>query len=483
MTNMTKAPRLPLSPSVDEPPAAESPLDVIGAAVRRYFDGKHVSAVRDPWSRLVDGFLIRVHITRWPGMVRLTADDLGLDAEAYAEVAGKMRWGTLNLLPDEIGEELESITVSARALPEKWGRRVHWGLFVPLSAMPRFRADWERLETRWEAALTRWEDEYEHHRTTAIQRATYLAERAWDVAHRVKPGKLPTMGWDARDTALTRLVARLVRDYPPVTSLRARFTLTYEVSFIPTPALEAEQAAYVAEIHAEHERRLAAMRRQMELDTVRDELERARLLNELSVEEAKQRAKAEEVRRYAEETKQRLREAQTRLLDSFYRGYALDIRQRLHESLQLLIEGVRMGRIRPAATRSVRVVLDEIRHLAFDDDAEIQQMQRHLDALLAPGEPIDSDTLQATIEDFGVLLQSAILALGETPRLPKRMTTPALDIRDELPDDPALHAHHLRMRRERCGLPDSLVETLLDHGGTLPIPPRQRADRTLAGQA
>jgi len=68
---------------VAEEPAAVSPIAGLTATLHAYFDQHRVIPVDDPWSRLVDGFLVRVHISRWPGKVSLTASDLGLTATAY----------------------------------------------------------------------------------------------------------------------------------------------------------------------------------------------------------------------------------------------------------------------------------------------------------------------------------------------------------------------------------------------------------------
>jgi hypothetical protein len=220
------------------------------------------------------------------------------------------------------------------------------------------------------------------------------------------------------------------------------------------------------------------MRREAELRAAEDELRKARLLAEIDAERMKQQEKLRIVQAFAEETTRKLRDEQQRLLAEFYRGYAVEIRQRLHESLMLLIEGVRAGRIKPQATRSLRLVLDELRHLALDDDAEIQQMRERLQTLIGnAGDPIDAQQIRRTIEDFGVLLQTEILALGETPRLPQRMTAPPIDVTDLLPTHPNDMRSMIRSRQRRCGIDQSLAATLID-AGLLPTTRRPRADRS-----
>lgn len=457
--------------------SARDPLTRMTEALRQYFDTHRVVPVHDPWTRILDGFVVRVHITMWPGKVRLHADDFGLDAEAYAELNGKVRWGTLDLRPDDIGPVFDSLATRARALPHTWGVRVHWGLFVPHTAIDRFRAAWQELEAQWHAAVAAWVDHYDACRAAAVNRAAIFARQAWNVAHRVKGDRLNATQYAQQDAFVDRLVPRLLADYPTPDEIRRRFTMQYELAFIPTPTLQAEQAAYVAEVTAAHLHRLEAMRREAELRAAEDELRKARLLAEIDAEHMKQQEKLRIVQAFAEETKRKLRDEQQRLLAEFYRSYAVEIRQRLHESLMLLIEGVRAGRIKPQATRSLRVVLDEIRHLVLDDDAEIRHMSERLQTLIGQaGDPIDAQRIRREIESFGVLLQTEILALGEAPRLPQRMTAPPLDVTELLPVHPDAMQHALRHHRRRCGLDHSLAETLVEAGLT-PTMRRPRVDR------
>lgn len=439
------------------------------ATLRDYFDGRSVVAVRDPWARIVDGFLVRVHVTRWPGRVSLTADDFGLPANEYDQLAGKVRWGSLDLLPDEAGGTLESVSTLARQLPRQWGRVVHWGQFVPMSAMGPFREAWALLETRWNAALESWLADYDHHRALATDRAAAFAAQAWRNASRIGATDVDL------DTFVDRAVARMLGMYPTREDLRRRFTLTFELAFIPTPGLEAEQALYAERVAIERAEQLAELKRQAELRDYAHELERVSALEALSAEELRQREKIELVRQFREETTARLQEQQAKLLADFYQGYALDIRQRLHESLMLLVEGVQGGSIRPQATRSLRVVLEEIKHLALDDDAEIGEMRQRLAGLLAQ-DKISTVGVQQEIEDFGVLLQTSILALGATPRLPKRMQQEGapLDALVVLPDDPTIVAADLATRRRRAGLSSSLAESLAAAGDLTPTTLRRR---------
>lgn len=430
------------------------PIAGLSAILRDYFAARHVGAVRDPWAHLLDGMLMRVHITRWPGRVRLSADDFGLEDAAYERLAGKVRWGTLDLLPDALGGELDSVATLARGLVGKWGRQVHWGTFVPLSAMPKLREEWDGLRARWDAALDSWIADYAAHRRAACDRAALFAAQSYRVACQMQHARVCELALDA---FIDVMVPRLMADYPEAAKLRERFTMAYDLAFIPTPTLEAEQAAHAERVAQANADRLAEMRRQADQAAYEDERERLRLITAISEEEAKHAEKLRLVREFAEETRQQLQATQTKLLDEFYRGYALDIRQRLHESLMLLVEGVQAGKIRPQATRSLRVVLDEIKYLALDDDSDIQQLQERLRELLEQ-EDISAAAIRQDVIDLGVILQTSILALGETPRVPRRMHAPPLDVAG-MPE--AEGCGSLRERRERLAFGPTLAEALL----------------------
>lgn len=444
-----------------------NPTKDITQILTDYFDQHRVIAVSDPWSRIMDGFLVRVHVRQWCGDISLEPSDLGLTREGYAELDRALRWGHINLLDSDLKSVFGTITSRARQLVKKWGRTVHWGEFVPLNAVPRFKEEFAALEQEWRLTIERWLENYDAHRQESERRAVALARQAADTAQRLGSGTVN----------VPAMVQRLMSQYPSVDAIRSRFALSYEISFIPTPTLEAEQAAYVEQVEQarqqELERRRLAFeqelerrRRDGEMEAAEAEMERLRVLAQISAEEAKQADKVRLIREHKEQLTAELEQKKQRLLDEFYRGYALDIRQRLHESLVFLMEGVQAGRFSSAAKRSLRLVLDEIAVLALDDDVEIQQMRQKLTEVSA-GSQVKPAEVARDIEDLGVLLQSGILAMGQTPRLPKGRDRLPLDAEVVLPQQDEMLRSDLRQRRERLGLDSSLVETLVEGGADL----------------
>jgi len=411
-TNGRRPDAIPDAPAHDDTDtaggAAPSPYDAAAAALRAYLDAHTpLGVVADPWTRVLDGFLVSVHEARWPGLVRLEPGDLGLDRAAYAALARRLRWGALDLLPDGIGKELEALVSRARRLPQKWGVAVHWGLFVPLRAMEEFRREWNAIAAAFDAAVDRWVADYDAHRAAAEAACRDFAARSARVAG--------AMGLAAIDPeALTQ---RLMAAYPPRDALRQRHRLWYETAFIPTPALVAEQANYLEALAEEHRRRMAALRARSERQALQDRLTRLEL--EARLEEAERAAALRDAALRAEAARIRadLRQRADALLTEFERTYALDLRRRLHDALQLLIAAVQRGGSSASATRSVVEAIGELRLLARDEDVELQALMTRLEEAIATRRAerrraASRVAVLQRIEDVGAVLQASILALG-----------------------------------------------------------------------
>ena len=119
-------------------------------------------------------------------------------------------------------------------------------------------------------------------------------------------------------------------------------------------------------------------------------------------------------------------------------------------------EGVLRILPKPIPWHVLTTVLDEIRTLALDDDAEIQQMRARLQELMGDAGKVKAEDLKDQIEDVGVLLQTSILALGEQPRIPKRRGQPIdvpADVLADLPADAADFRETVRRAPRRPSSP------------------------------
>jgi len=457
---------IPDAPTHDDLAAAPSPYDAAAAALRAYLDAHTpLGVVEDPWTRVLDGFLISVHEARWPGLVRLEPGDLGLDRAAYAALARRLRWGALDLLPDGIGKELEALVSRARRLPRRWGVAVHWGLFVPLRAMDAFRREWDEIAAAFDAAVDRWVVAYDAHRAAAEAACREFAARSARVAG--------AMGLAAIDPEA--LAQRLMAAYPPRDALRQRHRLRYETAFIPTPALVAEQANYLEALAEQHRQRMAALRASGARQALQDRLTRLELEARLDAAERAARLRDAALRAEAERIRADVRQRADALLAEFERTYALDLRRRLHDALHLLIAALQRGGSSASATRSVVEAIADLRLLAREEDVELQALMTRLEEAIATRRAqrrraASRAAVLQTIEDVGAVLQASILALGgglrrhdaadaddaDDAAAADEAAIPLLDLADPVGD--------ARRRVQRLGIPerDSLAVALTD---------------------
>lgn len=446
-----------------------SPLERVQSALQVYFAGTPGDALPDALSaKMLEGFIVDLKIKAWGGWVSLKPEDLGLSADAYEAL--DLQWGRMNLLHPDIRRPMQALMTALRRLPQTWGRKMRWGRYIPLSAMVRFRTDWDALAQEWAALMAQWVKRYDATLAYAEQQAGVLADRAQDVADQLGEGEV-----DAGS-----LIARMLDSYPPREQIAQEFTVQYLINVLPTPRLVAKQAAELELIEEEKRQRLAQMRLDAEQREYAAEEERLRALNAIDLEQHKHEERMAVIRAERERLQGELGAQRQQILSEFYSGYALDIRQRLHEALMFVVEGVRTGKMTPAAGKSLRHVLDELEHLALDDDQEIQQMRERLQAVMgaAGSGTAKPEAIQETVEDLGLLLQTSILALGEQPRMPKRQgkEITAQDIAAELTLDVSL-GDRVRQARERSGLDASLAEVLVDAGGLSVADLRERRQR------
>lgn len=459
-----------------QPQDPQGPMDALREAMTRYFAGGSVGMADPLMTKMMEGFVIDITTKLWSGWVRLEPEDWGLTSDTYSSL--DLRWGGINLLEPELRKHLHTIRTTILKLPAKWGRVVRGQRYIPLTAMGRFRKEFDRLAEQWRIAIDDWLARYAEAYAYAEAQVDALAARAVENAQRLQDaGVLPDH--DA-------MVARIMQAYPSYEKIRDEFVVEYTINVIPTPQLVARQTAELALIEEEKQQRLQQQRQEAERRTYEHEEARLKALNAIDVEQRKLAEHQAIIKEERARLQAELEQKRLALLDEFYTGYALDIRQRLHESLMFVIEGVRNGKVSPSAGKSLRTVLDEVKSLVLDDDQEIQQMEQRLSTLMEEVESRKSKVtdIKDTIEDFGMLLQTSILALGEQPRMPKRngQAVVGQDSIMELPMDAVL-GDTVRQARQRSGLDTSLAEILVEAGGLSLDTLRRRRHLDTAGES
>lgn len=453
-----------------------SPMDTIAELLGSYFDRHSVIPVKDPWTRIMDGFLYDVHVSLWDGFVALKPHHYGLTNKEYEDehINESLTWGKFALLDEELRSIFTTCATQARDLPKKFGWRVHWGIYVPLTAQREYEETWAKLESNWNDVLTKWEDNYSEYRERAIKRVRGLAANAYRVKCKLQPNAV--LGADeylAYENFAQEMIDQLMVMFPEPDELRTRYRLWFDVAFIPSPLLEAEQAKYAAEVAAQQERELERIRHEAEMERAGNELDYLRRLEEVKLAEEKVRLKRKLLDEHEAKTREGLKKRADRLYRDFQRKYAAELRNRLHESLILVTEGIKNGKLTPQASRSLRVVLDELKHIIQDGDVEMSQLRAKLDSML--GEPGSGGFTPAAvgqaIVDLTGLIQYEIYALGEVPRVPKRMQRDdykwPVDVTKTLSNDSTVFVEQVRQMHERAGLESSLADVFAEGGFTL----------------
>lgn len=449
-------------PIVPDAVPDEAPMAAAARALRAYLDAHAplgdaqapLGYVRDPWDRVLDGVLVRVHEKRWPGLVKLEADDFGLDRADYAALAPRMRWGHLDLLPERLGNQIEAAVSRARRLPKLLGVAVHWGQYVPLRAMGRFQEAWSAIVADFDAAIAQWVEHYAIHVQAARQTCATFAQRSAQVA--------ATLGLNVAPDFEERLVARLMATYPERAVLRDHFRLWYETAFIPTPRLLQEQAAFLEREAEEQRHQLALLREEhwrLEQEAQLENLARAARLTEAQraaeIREAAMRAEAERIRND-------LRMRANALLAQFEQTYAADMRRRLRDALAALIAAVQHGRSRASAVRAVTEVIRDLRLMAAPEDVELHVLMERVEHAVAArrasrrAAPSDAE-VQHVIADVHALLDASLIMLGDAR--PRRADTDQPD-RPVSETDDLLAPAEVRARVGRLGLAEKDSLTL-----------------------
>lgn len=454
-----------------ESPSPQTTQERIHDALRSYFKGHQVTMLPDAlWTKMLEGFLVDVATTGWTGWVKILPEDVGLSSAAYAVL--DLRWGSINILDPSLRTKLATVRNAAITLPNKWGRKVRWGQYIPVTAMTRFRDSFEQIQAEWQPLIDEWVAQYDQYYQYAVEQVEQLALQAVTVATKLdEPLR-------AKHIAPTEIQDRILQSYPSIAMIRD-FTLDYAVSLIPTPQLTAQHVAELELIEEEKKQRLATLRAEIETRQYEQEADRLKALNAVDLETRKQQQREALLREEHQRLQKELTSKSEQLLNEFYTGYALEIRQRLHEVLQYTIDGVRKGKLTPASTRSLRLVLDELKDLIADDDLEMIQMRERLHGILESDNSSRdlSERIAPMAEELGILLQTSIMALGEQPRMPRRNTKTEFlpqDILHELGD--ADLEERVRLARHRVGLDSSLAEDLVA-GSSLTVEDLQRRSR------
>jgi hypothetical protein len=187
-----------------------------------------------------DGTLINVHVRYWSGGKALTADDLGLKD---TEVAEAFKLGKKMLVPDEAIRKFRAKEAQSRRIVEvsSFPFPIGNASFVPkkrvgkvLEALTQYQTDYNTLTDE----LIRDYDKLRQEMIPVYEEAARTAY-AKSLAGKSQPVEFTIESEQADEAAFVKsFMDRINTFYPTVESLRAKFSLYWDVYEIATPSID-----------------------------------------------------------------------------------------------------------------------------------------------------------------------------------------------------------------------------------------------------
>lgn len=192
-----------------------------------------------------DGTLVDVNVSYWSGAKALTPDDLGLDPSTLPEA---YRLGKKFLIPSEVIRNFRSVEAKARRTVEENSFQFPIGhaRFVPKKKFPKVIETLKELHTQYETLVEDLVANYEKYRAEMLPVYKTAAETAFDVS---TPTGVQTFSIEDREAAKTAFVdlflKRIEAYYPVAETLRARFSLAWDVYEVAMPLLKKGDAGLI----------------------------------------------------------------------------------------------------------------------------------------------------------------------------------------------------------------------------------------------
>lgn len=185
-----------------------------------------------------DGALVEVHVSFWSGAKSLRPEDLGLKPE---DVTDAYHLGRKMLIPADVVRKFRRIEGSARRLVANGSFRFPIGnaQFVPRKKFEKILKDLKVSQQEYMAMVEDLIEKYDSYRTEMLEVYQKAAEKAY-------MNQLPdssTFGPDydpekERAQYTDTFLSRIKSYYPPAQSLRARFSLEWDVFEVAVPRMK-----------------------------------------------------------------------------------------------------------------------------------------------------------------------------------------------------------------------------------------------------
>lgn len=213
----------------------------------------------------IDGVLMQIHVSFWSGAKILRPEDLGLKPE---QVATAYKLGRKMLVPEEVIRNFRRIEGQARRIVEENSQPFPFGSanFVTRRSFAKVTQKLDVLKTEYLSLVDDLVDKYDQYRQEILPVYEEAAGNAFLTSTpEIMVGNLDTYDREAdREAFKAAFLARLNSYYPPVETLKARFSLAWDIYEIAAPQLRETDGASVLESEEERKKSMVAARAAMQ---------------------------------------------------------------------------------------------------------------------------------------------------------------------------------------------------------------------------
>jgi len=220
--------------------------------------------MKDFTSIFIDGVLMQIHVSFWSGARILRPEDLGLKPE---QIATAYKLGRKMLVPEEVIRNFRRIEGQARRIVEENSHHFPIGSanFVTRKSFAKVTKKLDVLKAEYLALVEDLVAKYDQYRQEILP----VYEEAADNAFLTSTPAMMVGGMDydreaERAAFKSQFLTRLNTYYPPVETLRARFSLAWDIYEIAAPQLRETDGASVIESEEERAKSVVAARAHMQ---------------------------------------------------------------------------------------------------------------------------------------------------------------------------------------------------------------------------
>jgi Protein of unknown function (DUF3150) len=194
----------------------------------------------------MDGVLVDVDVSCWTGAKLLTPEDLGLEAKDVAEA---YKLGKKMLVPDRVIAAFRKIESQARVIVDNNSFRFPFGSarFVPKRRFPAILEKLEEYQDQYYRLVDLLVEHYDEYRQEMIPVYTEAAETAFINQTPEQSTFGPDYDREAEKRAFVdKFLARIATFYPPIETIKTKFSLGWSVYEISIPRLNEGDAGQIS---------------------------------------------------------------------------------------------------------------------------------------------------------------------------------------------------------------------------------------------